>query len=70
MVLFEELKIDPDHKKTKTGQYATGEEELQKLKVIYPNAVMSGSGSTYFIIGENFEPIEDYKIFNNFYSKI
>lgn len=31
-VLFEELKLDEKAKKTKTGQYATGEEVLQKLK--------------------------------------
>ncbi|MCK9404374.1 MAG: DNA polymerase I [Chitinophagaceae bacterium] len=30
-VLFEILKIDPKAKKTKTGQFATGEEVLQKL---------------------------------------
>ncbi len=30
-VLFEKLKLDPKAKKTKTGQYATGEEILSKL---------------------------------------
>ncbi len=30
-VLFEKLKLDPMAKKTKTGQYATGEDVLQKL---------------------------------------
>src|SRR5690606_27376659 len=30
-VLFDKLKLDPKAKKTKTGQYATGEEVLQKL---------------------------------------
>ena len=30
-VLFEKLKIDPKAKKTKTGQYATGEDVIQKL---------------------------------------
>lgn len=30
-VLFEKLQLDPKAKKTKTGQYATGEEILQKL---------------------------------------
>jgi len=30
-VLFEKMKIDPKAKKTKTGQYATGEDVLQKL---------------------------------------
>ena len=32
VVLFEELKVDTAPKKTKSGQYATGEEELLKLK--------------------------------------
>src|SRR5690606_31994210 len=30
-VLFEKLKLDPKAKKTKTGQYATGEDVLLKL---------------------------------------
>jgi len=30
-VLFERMKLDPKAKKTKTGQYATGEDVLQKL---------------------------------------
>lgn len=32
-VLFDELKLDPKAKKTKTGQYATGEDVLLKLAV-------------------------------------
>jgi DNA polymerase-1 len=32
-VLFEKLKLDPKAKKTKTGQYATGEDVLAKLAV-------------------------------------
>ena len=35
-VLFERLKIDEKAKKTKTGQYATGEEVLQKLSHKHP----------------------------------
>jgi DNA polymerase-1 len=35
-VLFEKLKIDPKAKKTKTGQYATGEDVLQKLAANNP----------------------------------
>ena len=35
-VLFEKLKLDPKAKKTKTGQYATGEDVLQKLAVLNP----------------------------------
>ncbi|RYE00072.1 MAG: DNA polymerase I [Sphingobacteriales bacterium] len=34
-VLFEKLKLDPKAKKTKTGQYATGEEVLAKLAAEY-----------------------------------
>ncbi|MFY7880319.1 MAG: DNA polymerase I [Lacibacter sp.] len=35
-VLFEHLKLDPKAKKTKTGQYATGEDVLLKLAHISP----------------------------------
>jgi len=35
-VLFEKLKIDEKAKKTKTGQYATGEEVLQKMSHKHP----------------------------------
>ncbi len=35
-VLFEHLKLDPKAKKTKTGQYATGEDVLSKLAHISP----------------------------------
>lgn len=35
-ILFEKLKIDAKAKKTKTGQYATGEEVLQKLVDKHP----------------------------------
>jgi len=35
-VLFEKLQIDPKAKKTKTGQYATGEDVLQKLAASQP----------------------------------
>jgi DNA polymerase-1 len=35
-VLFEKLKIDPRAKKTKTGQYATGEDVLKKLASEHP----------------------------------
>ncbi|MCU7551265.1 DNA polymerase I [Chitinophagaceae bacterium LB-8] len=37
-VLFEKLKLDPKAKKTKTGQYATGEEVLSKLANEHPIA--------------------------------
>lgn len=35
-ILFDVMKITPAPKKTKTGQYATGEAELQKLKNTHP----------------------------------
>lgn len=35
-VLFEKLQVDPKAKKTKTGQYATGEDVLQKLAAQHP----------------------------------
>lgn len=38
-VLFEHLKIDREAKKTKTGQYSTNEETLQKLKDAHPVVV-------------------------------
>lgn len=39
--------------------------ELQKIKELYPNSMMSGSGSTYFEIDGNFELLEGYEIYNN-----
>lgn len=35
-ILFEKLKLDPKAKKTKTGQYATGEDVLMKLSHAHP----------------------------------
>ena len=35
-VLFDEMKLDPKAKKTKTGQYVTSEEVLQKLQDLSP----------------------------------
>jgi len=40
-------------------------EELQAIKKKYPNAIMSGSGSTYFAINRTFENQEGYKVENN-----
>jgi DNA polymerase-1 len=37
-VLFEQMKLDPKAKKTKTGQYATGEDVLSKLAKEHPIA--------------------------------
>ena len=39
--------------------------ELQAIKNKYPDAIMSGSGSTYFIIGKCFDKNEGYWIKNN-----
>tara|TARA_R110001592_G_scaffold307299_2_gene580888 strand:+ start:419670 stop:422447 length:2778 start_codon:yes stop_codon:yes gene_type:complete len=36
LILFDHLKLDPKAKKTKTGQYATGEEVLTKLRDKHP----------------------------------
>ena len=38
--------------------------ELQTIKNLYPDSIMSGSGSTYYIIGKEFEPLEDCWIKN------
>ncbi len=41
--------------------------ELQHIKTVLPNSIMSGSGSTYFILnnGENVEFSEDYIVIKN-----
>ncbi len=38
--------------------------ELQTIKQLYPDSIMSGSGSTYYIIGKEFEPLEGYWLQN------
>lgn len=38
--------------------------ELQKIKELYPDSMMSGSGSTYFLTGKDFLPLEGYRIIN------
>jgi len=40
-------------------------QELQKIKELYPDSMMSGSGSTYFRINNTFKALEGYEIFNN-----
>ena len=40
-------------------------EELQKIKSLVPNSIMSGSGSTYFAININIPKIEGYWVKNN-----
>lgn len=39
--------------------------ELQKIKELYPKSIMSGSGSTYFILNDQFKELEGYWIKNN-----
>ena len=38
--------------------------ELQKIKKLYPNSMMSGSGSTYFSIGSEFSTQDGYWVKN------
>ena len=39
-------------------------DELKTIKKLYPESVMSGSGSTYFMIDNRFTPLDDYWILN------
>ena len=41
-------------------------EELQTIKKLYPNAIMSGSGSTYYILNDKFGNHNGYTTFNGF----
>ena len=38
--------------------------ELQTIKKLYPNSMMSGSGSTYFVINDEFKSLDGYWIMN------
>ena len=42
-------------------------QQLQEIKTAYPNAIMSGSGSTYFVLDnvKQLLPEEDYLFMNN-----
>ena len=40
-------------------------EELQKIKRLYPKSMMSGSGSTYFIVNDEFQQLEGYWVMND-----
>ncbi len=42
--------------------------ELQKIKTLYPDSMMSGSGSSYFLINGEFQPLEGYLVKNGFKS--
>ena len=35
-------------------------EELRKIKTLNPNSIMSGSGSTYFVLEDKINPVENY----------
>lgn len=37
-------------------------EDLQKIKSANPNSIMSGSGSTYFVLEKTINPVEDFWI--------
>lgn len=39
-------------------------EELRTIKKLYPDSIMSGSGSTYFMLNKKAEPLENYWIKN------
>ena len=41
--------------------------ELQKIKTFFPNAIMSGSGSTYFLLEKNIDKVLDdsFEVFEN-----
>lgn len=39
--------------------------QLQEIKKMYPESIMSGSGSTYFGINMKFEPSENYWVMND-----
>ena len=39
--------------------------ELQTIKNIYPDSIMSGSGSTYFMLNQKAEPLDGYWIKND-----
>lgn len=39
--------------------------QLQVIKKLYPKSMMSGSGSTYFIIDDEFELLDGYAVYND-----
>lgn len=67
--MIDSLKIGTDLKQFLYNDLETAVfddyKELQQIKEKYPNSIMSGSGSTYFTLNENFEPMENYWIKNN-----
>lgn len=67
--MIDSLKIGTDLKQFLYNDLETAVfddyKELQQIKEKYPNSIMSGSGSTYFTLNKNFEPMENYWIKNN-----
>lgn len=66
--MIDSLKIGTDIKQFLYNDLETAVfndyKELQTIKNIYPDSVMSGSGSTYFTINENIKPLENYWVKN------
>ena len=60
-----EKMLDAIDKNDDFSKYLYNDLELQKIKQCIPNAVMSGSGSTYFVLGDEVNtdiPGDDYQI--------
>jgi 4-diphosphocytidyl-2-C-methyl-D-erythritol kinase len=66
--MIDSLKIGTDIKQFLYNDLETAVfndyKELQTIKNIYPDSVMSGSGSTYFTINENIKTLENYWVKN------
>ncbi len=66
--MIDSLKIGTDIKQFLYNDLETAVfndyKELQTIKNIYPDSVMSGSGSTYFILNKETKPLENYWIKN------
>lgn len=43
-----------------------GHAELKKIKRLYPKAVMTGSGSTFYMINDSFKPLWGYLVLNDY----
>jgi DNA polymerase-1 len=62
-VLFEKLKLDPKARKTKTGQYATGEDVLRKLAVVHPwRMIFSPTANTQSFALPTWMPCRNWSI--------
>lgn len=62
--MIEALKVGDDIKDLVQNDLELGVfdhfEELQKIKKANPKSIMSGSGSTYFVLEDTINPVEDY----------